>query len=382
MLCPVYAASEIPLPGGSIWDLYAHCRKVSSQTFVVASSLQNAWEYCRDQLRLNDLLLVIGAGDVERIAGWARDDLGRRRIQDLGRLVGQAIRQIDLHATLVRGREPLGQRTTLGVGGRADLWMEIGTEADLINIVKWTRTEAIPFQILGGGSNVLISDLGVRGVVARLSGDSFKGIIERDGLVLAGAGVPLARLINWADEHGLVGLEFLESVPGTVGGAVRGNAGAWEQSIADVVSWVRYIDRDGRIGTVKRSDLDFAYRSCPALKGQIILEAAFSLTPGDTTASRQNRKELAERRAWMKGLRSAGSVFRNPAGHFAGQLIEQAGMKGFSVGGASISERHGNVIVTSPGATASDVRAVLEKARDAVQRQSGITLDTEIQLLE
>ncbi len=382
VLCPVYAASEAPLPGGSIWDLYTHCRKAGAHTVSVATSLQQAWDYCRGQLRLNDLLLVIGAGDVERIAGWARTELGQRRVQDLGSLVGQAIRQIELQATLVKGHEPMGHRTTLGVGGRADLWMEVGTEEDLLKIIKWTRTESIPFQILGGGSNVLISDLGVRGVVARLTGAPFKGISANDGLVRAGAGVPLARLLNWATEQSLTGLEFLESIPGTVGGAVRGNAGAWGKSIADAVAWVRVVDRDDRIVTLQRHDLDFKYRSCPALKGQVILEAAFTLSPGNAALSLQAREQLAARRAWMKGFRSAGSVFKNPPDAIAGRLIEQAGLKGYAVGGASISSHHGNIIVTVPGATASDVRAVLEKARTAVKQTSGISLENEIQLME
>lgn len=382
VLCPVYAASEAPIPGGGIWDLYAHCRQHPTLKVSVASSLLNAWQYCRDQLQVNDLFLVIGAGDVERIAGWARDELGRKRIQDIESLVGRAIREIDLEGTLLKGREPLGRRTTLGVGGSADLWMEVGSEQDLLKIVQWTRTESIPLKILGGGSNVLISDLGIRGVVVRLAGAPFQQITEQDGLVVAGAGVPLARLLTWAMEHGLSGLESLQSVPGTVGGAVRGNAGAWGRDIADSLAWIRFIDRDNRICIMKRSDLDFAYRSCPMLRDQIILEAAFQLTSTNPESIRTRQQGLAESREWMKGLRTAGSVFKNPPGRYAGQLIEQAGMKGFAIGGAMISMRHANVIVTEPGAQASDVRAVLEKAREEVERVSGIRMEPEIQFLE
>ncbi|MEI6564308.1 MAG: UDP-N-acetylmuramate--L-alanine ligase [bacterium] len=382
ILCPVYAASESPLPGGSIWDLYVHCRKHPRLHATVAPSLRKAWEYSRDQLRLGDLFLVIGAGDVERIAGWARDDLKGNRVEALPTLMGQAIRQIDLHATLVRGNEPLAARTTLGVGGRAELWMDIGSEQDLENIARWCRREMIPIQILGGGSNVLVSDLGVRGVVARLSGESFRRIEERDGLILAGAGVSLARLSSWAEEHRYTGLEFLESIPGTVGGAVRGNAGAWGRSISEGLAWVRILDHDNRLSILNRQDLDFAYRSCPALRDQIIVEAAFRLQPGDPDAIRRERANLALRRAWMKGLRTAGSIFKNPPGGHAGQLIEQAGLKGFAVGGASISRQHANVIETLSGARASDVLAVLEITREKVHRQYGIRLETEIQILE
>ncbi len=382
VLCPVYAASEAPLAGGSIWDLYALCRKHPDLNVRVASSLRNAWDYSRGQLQIGDAFLVIGAGDVERIAGWARDDLGRKRIEELTSPVSRAIREIDLQSTLIKGREPLASRTTLGVGGRADLWMDIANEDDLLKIVKWTRSAMIPFQILGGGSNVLISDLGVRGVVARLTGEPFRRISSREGLVVAGAGTPLTKLLAWSADQGLAGLEFLESIPGTVGGAVRGNAGAWGKSIADALTWVRFIDRDDRISVIYRHDLDFGYRACPALRDQLIIEAAFQLAPGDHATIVRERAELAHRRSWMKGLRSAGSIFKNPPGGFAGQLIEQAGLKGFTVGGASISLPHANVIVTTPLARASDVMAVLEITRAEVNRQSGIRLETEIQILE
>lgn len=382
VLCPVYAASETPLAGGSIWDLYALCRKHPALNVTVAPSLRTAWEYSRGQLQIGDVFLVIGAGDVERIAGWARDDLGRRRVEELVSPVSRAIREIDLQSTVIKGREPLANRTTLGVGGRADLWMEVATEDDLLKTIKWSRAEMIPFQILGGGSNVLISDLGVRGIVARLTGEPFRRIAVHEGVVVAGAGTPLARLLGWCADQNLSGLEFLEAIPGTVGGAVCGNAGAWGKSIADVLAWVRFIDRDNRMCVVNRDALDFGYRSCPALRDQIIVEAAFRLAPGDPEAINRERSELAQRRAWMRGLRSAGSIFKNPPGGYAGQLIEQAGLKGFTVGGASISLHHANVIVTDPGARASDVLAVLETVRAEVKRQSGIWLETEIQILD
>jgi len=382
VLCPVYAASEAPLPGGSIWDLYAHCRKHSTLRTVVAPSLRDAWDYSRNQLRMGDLFLIIGAGDVDRIARWAQDDLKQCRVDELHSLMGRAIRQIDLTATLVKGNEPLAGRTTLGVGGRADLWLEMGTESDLEKTAYWCRQEAIPLQILGGGSNVLVSDLGVRGVVARLTGEPFHRIEEQKDLVVAGAGTPLAKLAHWAEEHAKAGLEFLEGIPGTVGGAIWGNAGAWGNSMADVIAWVRILDRNGQRCTLTRQNLNFGYRTCPTLHDQIIMEAGFRLQPGNSTTIRQKHAELAAQRAWMKGLRSAGSIFKNPSGHFAGKLIEQAGLKGFTVGGASISTHHANVIVTQSGATASDVLAVLEITREEVRRQQGLRLETEVRIME
>ncbi len=382
VLLPVYAASEKPVPGGSIWDLYRHCRRQAGLNVAVAGSLQQAWDYYRGQLRLGDLLLVIGAGDVERIGGWARADLLQTRVEELETLIGRAIRQVTLDSTLVKGQEPLAGKTTLGVGGTADLWMELGSGQDLVNVLKWTRAELIPFQILGGGSNVVVSDLGVRGVVARLSGAEFRKVEEREGMVVAGAGVSLAKLLAWTEEHARVGLEFLEGIPATVGGALRGNAGAFDHAIGDRVAWVRGFDRDGSPFTLSGDLLDFGYRRCPRLKDLIVVEAAFTLERGETVRIQKTRKELAAKRAWARGIHSAGSVFKNPPGDFAGRLIEQAGMKGFAIGHASVFQHHANIIVTEPGAKASDVLAVMELVREEVRRQFNVTLESELIIME
>jgi UDP-N-acetylmuramate--L-alanine ligase/UDP-N-acetylenolpyruvoylglucosamine reductase len=378
VLTPVYAASETPLPGGTVWDLYAHCRRDPRLTVSVATSLRQAWDYHRQQLRMGDVFLVIGAGDVERVALWARDELLNTRVDELPSLVGEIIRNADLEATVVRGRERLGPRTTLAVGGTADVWMEIGNMRDLTKVVAWTQARTIPFHVLGGGSNVLVSDLGVRGVVARLTGPEFLTLQLDQKVITTGASVTIARLLAWAEEHALTGLEFLESIPGTVGGAARGNAGAWGQAIADRVVWVRGLNPEGHEVTLPRTELDYDYRRCPALRGLAITHVGLGVQTGDAQQIRQTRADFASRRAWMKGLHSAGSVFRNPPGDYAGRLIEQAGLKGFTVGGATICERHANVIITGRDAKASDVLAVLETARAAVQRQSNIRLETEI----
>jgi len=380
VLTPVYAASEPVTPGGTTWDLYAHCRRDARLNVCAAVSLRQAWDYQRTRLRMGDALLVIGAGDVERIALWARDELRDNRVDELSSLVGTVIRTADLEKTVVRGSEPVGPRTTFGVGGAADVWMEAGSREDLGRMLAWAREREIPFRILGGGSNVLASDLGVRGIVARLSPNVFGGLRQEDGVIAAGAAVPLARLVAWASDNGLAGLEFLEAIPGTVGGAAYGNSGAWGQAIGDRVAWIRALDAAGREITLQRAGLDYAYRSCPALQGLAITEVGLRVQPGDPETLRQARAGIAARRAWMKGLRCAGSVFRNPPGDYAGRLIEQAGLKGLSIGGASISEQHANVIVAGPGANASDILALLETARDTVERRSGIRLETEIAL--
>jgi UDP-N-acetylmuramate--L-alanine ligase/UDP-N-acetylenolpyruvoylglucosamine reductase len=380
ILTPVYAASEPPLPGGTVWDLYAHCRRENRTPVFVATSLRQAWEYHRSQLRLGDVFLVIGAGDVERIALWARDDLLKTRVDELPSLVGEIIRHADLESTVVRGRERLGLKTTFSVGGNADVWMEIGNSRDLAKVLVWTQAKGIPFRILGGGSNILVSDLGARGVVARLTGNEFNTLSHDNGVITAGASVPIARLLSWAEEYAYSGLEFLESIPGTIGGASRGNAGAWDQSIADRIVWVRGLNTEGQEITLRRAELDYAYRRCPALRNLVITHVGLGVKTGDAQRINATRTDYASRRTWMKGIHSAGSVFKNPPGDYAGRLIEQAGLKGFTIGGASISDRHANVIVTGQDAKASDVLAVLEITRATVQRQFNIHLEPEIDL--
>ena len=381
VLVPVYAASERPLDGGASWDLYAHCRAHGSMTVRLADSLEQAWAYLQTQLRIGDGLLVIGAGDVERIAFGARDALRERRLEQLGTLMERVVHEIELSASLVRGREPLANKTTFGVGGAADVWMELGDETDLRKVLAWTHASKIPFTLLGGGSNVLVSDLGVRGVVARLTGAPFKTIRAEGTTVTVGAGTPLARLLAWTEEQALGGLEFLHHVPGTVGGAVHGNAGAWGRAIGERIVAVRVLARDGTEQRLAARDLDFTYRKCPSLRDLAIVEVSLRLDQAEPARLRTEKADVAGKRAWLQGLRSAGSVFKNPPGAAAGRLLEEAGLKGRRIGGAVVSALHANVIATETGATASDVLALLETARTAVRSRFNVELETELVLL-
>ena len=381
ILTPVYAASEAPLAGGTTWDLYAHCRSAGRTPVMLATSLDQAWNYYHTQLRLGDALLVIGAGDVERIAFWARDALRNQSVEALGTLMGRLMRDVDLRASIVRGREPLASKTTLGVGGLADVWIEFGDLQDLRKILAWTHSADIPFTLLGAGSNVLVSDLGIRGITGRLAGAAFRTLRTEPGLIVAGAALPMARLLGVCEDQGLGGLEFLHQVPGTVGGAVRGNAGAWRQAVGDRVAWVRVLDRDGSEQQLSRAELDYTYRRCPVLRSKVIVEAAFQIAPRTPEDIRAEKAAIAERRAWIRDVRSAGSVFRNPPDIPAGKLLDELGMRGRRIGGARVFERHGNVIATEPGATASDVLALLETLRDTARRERGIALEPEIMIL-
>lgn len=383
VLVPVYSASESPLDGGRSWDLYAHFRREPDAVVARAGSLKQAWEHMRAELRRGDVLLVLGAGDVEIIAEWAKTELEARGVEGLDPSMRHAaeLEALPLQYSQVRRHEPLGDKTSWKVGGRADVLIDVRDDAELRRILGWCHAQNVPATIVGAGSNVLVSDLGVRGVVFRLVGAEFREVRESDGLVWAAAGASNRKLLSWMQEHGYGGLEFLEGVPGTVGGALRMNAGAWGGEIACHVVEVRFLTMDGTEVTRTGTEMGFAYRRCDGLKDAVALEAAFRLERCAPEQVRDRRRELAEKRTWWKEVHSAGSVFKNPEGAHAGELCDQAGLKGLRIGGARIYEQHANVIATEPHATASDVEALIDAARGTVKAAFGIKLEPEIRRL-
>jgi UDP-N-acetylmuramate--L-alanine ligase/UDP-N-acetylenolpyruvoylglucosamine reductase len=380
ILTPVYAASEKPIRGGTTWDLYAHFRNrgEASETgglkrprVRAAVSLEQAWQCLRREQKPGDVLLVIGAGSVERIAQWAAAE-APTGVADAA--------EAAVHASKIRNARAgvsLAGLTTFGVGGAAD-WLAEPESVDELQALCRAASGRVPVQILGGGSNVVVSDLGVRGLTVRLSAAPFRRIAVEGETLVAGAGIPLARLLDWMEANGLRGLEYLEGIPGTLGGALRMNAGAWGQSVLDRVLWIHCLNPDGGLCRVRRESIQAVYRSCPSLEDRVAVEAAFVFERGDVQESRREREAIRERRGWMKGLRCAGSVFKNPEGDFAGRLVEAAGLKGRRVGGACVSERHANVITTGVGATGSDVRSLIEIVRAEVRVTMGVELETEV----
>ena len=386
VLVPVYAASEPPMRGGAIWDLYGHFRGQAAANPAipvprVALSLREAWGGLRRELRAGDLLMVVGAGDVEQIAQWAEAELGDTAVL----LPGQREPALDGLALSTRSvitrDESLASKVSYGVGGTADVWMAIDGVADLEAVLRWTHARGVPFTLLGGGFNMLPSDLGVRGVAARLTGAEFLEIREEAGLVIARAGVPLWRLLDWIEARQFGGFEFLEGIPGTLGGGMQMNAGAWGEGLGDHLAWIRCLNRAGEACIVPRDGLDLGYRRCGFLKDRVLIEAAFRLTPGDPAAIAARRLDIRQRRAWMSGYRSAGSFFKNPEGAKAGKLLEDVGMHGRRVGGAVIGTHHANFVITEGAATAADVQALTSGGREDVRVRFGIELEAEVKFL-
>jgi len=279
-----------------------------------------------------------------------------------------------------RFNEPLRGKTTLGVGGPAAVWAETRERDVLAGAVTLAESCGLPWMVLGGGSNVLVSDAGYPGCAFRLGGGLADVAI--DGMrISAGGGAALGMLCRRAAEAGLGGLEPLAGIPGTVGGAVVGNAGAWGCCVSDVIESVTVLT-GGRLSTVPASGLGHSYRAW-GLGDAVIVSATFDLSPDDPMDVRARMDEYFERRRVSQpiGERSAGCVFRNPEPMSAGRLLDEAGCKGQSVGGAVVSDVHANFILTSDAATASDVFSLMRRMADAVFDAFGVTLHPEVRLV-
>jgi UDP-N-acetylmuramate dehydrogenase len=275
----------------------------------------------------------------------------------------------------VRFDEPLAGHTTFRIGGPADVWAIVETAAGLAEVVSEATSAGIPVTVLGCGSNVLISNQGLRGIVLRLAGELAR--IDIPGRT-AGAGALLDEIADAAEEQGLAGVEFLAGIPGTVGGGLRSNAGAYGRCLYDAIDRVRAINRSGRPVTLERDELRNEYRSPIVPQELVVTGAELRLEPGRPAPARELRKQR-----WGKHPKepSAGSFFRNPASEPAGRLIDRCGLKGRRVGGARVSELHGNFIVNDGGARFADVLELAETVKANVEEQTGIELAEEVQVL-
>ena len=276
--------------------------------------------------------------------------------------------------------EPMKLHTTFKIGGEADVFITVNTVDELKAAVNACLSNNVPMMILGKGSNLLVSDEGIEGAVVALDGD-FKSLRFEGDTVARGAGVSLSKLCTAALERGLSGLEFAYGIPGTVGGAVYMNAGAYGGETRDVCTEVTYLTPGGEIGTYSAQELGFSYRhSIFKENNNIILFAKYQLTFDDPDQIKERMEDYMNRRRTKQPLEypSAGSVFKRPEGAFAGTLIEQCGLKGKAVGGAQVSEKHAGFIINAGGATCDDVLSLVRLVQDTVRRETGYYLECEI----
>jgi UDP-N-acetylmuramate dehydrogenase len=282
----------------------------------------------------------------------------------------------------VRSAMPLAELTSFRIGGPADLFVAVEDETELMHAKAAAYRAGAPCFCLGAGTNLLVSDRGMRGLVVRL-GEGFGKIEIDDTRVTAGAAASFGKLVEDAVERGLAGLEFGEGIPGTVGGGLVMNAGAFGGEIAKVVTLVHGVTEAGEALALTRDDVKFAYRRTELPHHFIITRVDFQLGHGDREQLLARVAELRARRASRqpRGVPNAGSIFKNPPGNFAGKLLEGAGLKGTRLGGAAFSEQHANFIVNLGGAQAAEVRALIDMARVKVREQSGVLLEPEVRLV-
>jgi UDP-N-acetylmuramate dehydrogenase len=282
----------------------------------------------------------------------------------------------------VRADEPLARHTSFRIGGPADWLVTPDTAEELAAVVRATLAAHVPFTILGGGSNMLVGDGGIRGVVVKL-GRGFRRVAWDAPCVEAGAAVQLGRLARDAAQRGLAGLEYAEGIPGTVGGALFMNAGAYGGEVSEAVDAVEGVDTGGTVQRLGRDTVAFTYRRAALPPGFVVTAVCFRLRPeaADVVRSRLDTARTRRTASQPHGWANAGSIFKNPPGDFAGRLVEVAGLKGTRVGGARISEQHGNFIVNEGEARAADVQALMQEAQRVVWERSGVWLEPEVRLV-
>ncbi len=279
---------------------------------------------------------------------------------------------------------PMSRQTSFKVGGNADIIAFPKNTDALIDIIRKAKNEKIPFFVMGNGSNLLVKDCGIEGLVIKTT--SMDTAIATDGnTIKCSAGTPLSKLCVTAYDNSLHGLEFAYGIPGTVGGAVYMNAGAYGGEMKDVLVSVTHIDKDGNTVTKSADELNLGYRKSFYSENpeNIILSAEFCLTPGDKADIKAVMDDLMGRRKDKQPLEfpSAGSTFKRPEGHFAGALIEQCNLKGYTIGGAQVSEKHAGFIINRYQGTATDVLDLIDYVKNTVKKETGITLEPEVRII-
>ena len=278
--------------------------------------------------------------------------------------------------------EPLKKHTTYGIGGPADLMVFPNNKEDLIRVIEIINENNMQLTILGSGSNILVSDNGIRGVVISLK-KSLKEVNVNENILYAECGAMLGKIVRLAVRNNLIGLENLNGVPGTLGGALIMNAGAWGGEISENLVNVELINSKNELKKVPKKDINFSYRKSSFDKNDILLSAEFNLKKAEKNLIKENFSKAQSGRTSSQPLdkRSAGSLFKNPRNNSAGKLLDNAGLKGFSIGGAKISEKHANFFINDGNASSSEMLQLIKKAHKEVKKQFDIDLSLEVKLI-
>ena len=368
----VYPASEPPIPG------------ISGQTIVNemvkrghrGASYQPRFErvHCDigNALDVGDLVLSLGAGNIHEQLSILAADL----------VIAEKLKAVVGEEGDVRLYEPLSKHTTLRVGGPAQFWVEPRNEKAFADLIRFCRDENLPLFAMGRGSNLLVRDGGICGVVVHPRGGDFDKIQVNSSEITAGAGVKLREIAYAARASNLGGLEWMEGIPGAVGGALRMNAGAMGAQTFESVTRIRYLDAEGNPHVKDRDELEVFYRRFPLLENNFAISATFRTQPAERAEIDSRLRESQEKRRTTQPIaKSAGCIFKNPAGIPAGRLVDELGLKNSRVGNARVSEVHGNFIVNDGGATAAEVLQLIDKIQSAARAMRGIELETEVEIV-
>jgi len=381
-LTDVYAASEPEIAGANSAALAtAICARGQKVEYVPL--LKNLVAAVSAEIQRGDVILFLGAGDITQAAHQLANELRMQSTQPFA-LTGvfEKLRSLVSPETLLASDEALAKRTTLRVGGNADIFVEPANEDDLASVLRTCSESQTPFTIIGRGSNLLIRDGGIRGVVICLGHENFSRLQIVGEHMHCGAGVKLKTVSVEARRAGLAGLEFLEGIPGSIGGALRMNAGAMGSWMFEVVERIRFMDFSGNVHERKASEVNVEYRGCPLFRTHIALGAVLRGTPAPKEVI-QERANAYNSKRWesQPAQPSAGCIFKNPKTVPAGKLIDELGLKGTKRGGAMISTVHGNFIVNEGGATAKDVLELIQFVKETAKAKRDIDLETEVEII-
>ena len=367
----VYPASEDPIPGVSGRLIADAASAAGCAHAIYIAGRDEAGREAGRLLRPGDLLVTLGAGNIHEQGAVLAKDL--QTLDNLSSVMGPGVARL---------YEPLAKHTTMRVGGPAQFWLEPETEEGFCDLVRTSHEAGLPFMVIGRGSNLIVRDGGLRGVVVRLRRGIFGEFTVEGTRIRAGVGVRLKALSGAAVTAGLGGFEWMEGIPGDVGGCLRMNAGAMGVEAFDQVERLRYADHEGNIFEKSPRDLEVHYRNVPILRTNYALSAVFRGEPASPEeVGRRTRDYATKRKSSQPVGASAGCIFRNPSGGKAGQLIDSSGLKEAQVGAARVSGVHANFILNEGGATASEVLALVEQVRAEVLKKQGVRLETEVQII-
>lgn len=280
-------------------------------------------------------------------------------------------------------QESMASHTTFRIGGLADCFVQLENTEQLIKVQKYLSQVGVPFFILGNGSNLLVSDAGFRGVILQI-GPKMNRVTVEGSVIVAQAGASMAQIARTAMEHELTGMEFASGIPGTIGGGVVMNAGAYGGELSQIVTQVNVVNNEGEIMELDNETMEFGYRTSTIRNNPFtVTEVILRLEKGDRRQIRERMEELAAKRREKQPLEypSAGSTFKRPAEHYAGQLIMEAGLRGFQCGGAKVSDKHCGFVINTGNATAEDVRKLIREVQVRVKDQFNVDLETEVLFL-